>query len=269
MVTGGVTLTILAFAALSSHTVDRITRQVAVGAAQDLGQMLAEWSSRPLERHDWASLNSLARLHTTNPGLLFVTFVVRDDELQDEGQDGELRAIRTVSSLKSDAVPAYDLPEWAIVRVPVWASAPRMPDRQLHPIGEVHLGIDPDRSHLLLQQAHAWFSGTAATLGGLLLLLMIAFYHRVTRENRHRRAEDADGAAGAEGAYSGSTAQRGKCDETAKLRDLAARDPLTGLYNRRHFNDVFERRFEEAQRYGDPVCLALMDLDDFKRVNDH
>ena len=52
------------------------------------------------------------------------------------------------------------------------------------------------------------------------------------------------------------------------LRDLAARDPLTGLYNRRHFDEVFAARFEESRRYGDELCLAVMDLDDFKRVND-
>lgn len=55
---------------------------------------------------------------------------------------------------------------------------------------------------------------------------------------------------------------------TQQLRDLASRDPLTGLYNRRYFNEVLERRFAEAVRYeGDLACI-MVDLDDFKAAND-
>jgi diguanylate cyclase (GGDEF)-like protein len=55
---------------------------------------------------------------------------------------------------------------------------------------------------------------------------------------------------------------------TQQLRELASRDPLTGLYNRRYFNEVLERRFAEAVRYeGDLACI-MVDLDDFKAAND-
>jgi len=56
---------------------------------------------------------------------------------------------------------------------------------------------------------------------------------------------------------------------TAQLRELAVRDPLTGLYNRRRFNEDLRRRFAEAKRYGHELACMMIDLDDFKSVNDH
>ncbi|MCP4246600.1 MAG: diguanylate cyclase [bacterium] len=55
---------------------------------------------------------------------------------------------------------------------------------------------------------------------------------------------------------------------THQLRELAARDPLTGLYNRRHFNEVLTSRFSEARRYDSHLSCVMIDLDDFKAVND-
>jgi diguanylate cyclase (GGDEF)-like protein len=55
---------------------------------------------------------------------------------------------------------------------------------------------------------------------------------------------------------------------TQQLRELASREPLTGLYNRRYFNDTMERRFAEAMRYGDDLACVMIDLDDFKHAND-
>lgn len=55
---------------------------------------------------------------------------------------------------------------------------------------------------------------------------------------------------------------------TQQLRELASRDPLTGLYNRRHFNEVLTRRLAEARRYDTPLSCLMLDLDDFKGTND-
>ena len=55
---------------------------------------------------------------------------------------------------------------------------------------------------------------------------------------------------------------------TKQLRDLAARDPVTGVYNRRHFGEVLERSFSEAIRYQNDLACLMVDLDDFKAVND-
>jgi diguanylate cyclase (GGDEF)-like protein len=45
-------------------------------------------------------------------------------------------------------------------------------------------------------------------------------------------------------------------------------DPLTGLWNRHHFGEHLQRTLNEADRYGTPVSLVLVDIDHFKRVND-
>jgi diguanylate cyclase (GGDEF)-like protein len=45
-------------------------------------------------------------------------------------------------------------------------------------------------------------------------------------------------------------------------------DPLTGLANRRSFERALDLEIERARRSRMPVCLALLDLDDFKTVND-
>lgn len=54
----------------------------------------------------------------------------------------------------------------------------------------------------------------------------------------------------------------------AELHELAIRDPLTGLYNRRYLNDSLEREFSRAQRESLPVSLLMMDIDHFKIIND-
>ncbi len=49
---------------------------------------------------------------------------------------------------------------------------------------------------------------------------------------------------------------------------LARTDPLTGALNRRHFAELAERELERARRGGDTVAVLLLDLDDFKHIND-
>jgi PleD family two-component response regulator len=52
------------------------------------------------------------------------------------------------------------------------------------------------------------------------------------------------------------------------LFDLAQRDPLTGLYNRRYFDDRLRSEFLFAQRHDAPLGFLFIDIDHFKRVND-
>jgi two-component system cell cycle response regulator len=54
----------------------------------------------------------------------------------------------------------------------------------------------------------------------------------------------------------------------AQTAKLAATDHLTGLYNRRHFNDALQQQFAQAVRYGHDLACALLDLDDYKLLND-
>lgn len=52
------------------------------------------------------------------------------------------------------------------------------------------------------------------------------------------------------------------------LQELAVRDSLTGLYNRRYLDETLEREVSRARREGNPLSLVMLDIDYFKRVND-
>lgn len=53
-----------------------------------------------------------------------------------------------------------------------------------------------------------------------------------------------------------------------KMSELVREDQLTGGLNRRGLDDVFEREFARVDRMGGELCIAMLDLDDFKRLND-
>ena len=53
-----------------------------------------------------------------------------------------------------------------------------------------------------------------------------------------------------------------------KVGELVREDQLTGSLNRRGLEDVFERELARADRRHSPLCVAMLDLDDFKRLND-
>jgi diguanylate cyclase (GGDEF)-like protein len=53
-----------------------------------------------------------------------------------------------------------------------------------------------------------------------------------------------------------------------RLREEAIRDPLTGLYNRRYLQESLGREAAIALRSGMPLLVAMLDVDEFKEVND-
>ena len=53
-----------------------------------------------------------------------------------------------------------------------------------------------------------------------------------------------------------------------KLRELAATDGLTRIYNRRHFFELANRECERVKRYGAALSMLMVDVDNFKLVND-
>ena len=53
-----------------------------------------------------------------------------------------------------------------------------------------------------------------------------------------------------------------------RMRELAIRDPLTGVYNRRRMEEELERAWNMAKRYGHDMSVAVIDIDHFKQVND-
>ncbi len=54
-----------------------------------------------------------------------------------------------------------------------------------------------------------------------------------------------------------------------ELEKLSNTDSLTGVANRRYFEDFLEREWKHAMRYGYPISLLMIDIDYFKKYNDH
>ncbi len=54
----------------------------------------------------------------------------------------------------------------------------------------------------------------------------------------------------------------------ARLQELSLRDPLTGLANRRRFDDAKDEEFRRARRQGHSLAVLVCDVDHFKRYND-
>ncbi len=54
----------------------------------------------------------------------------------------------------------------------------------------------------------------------------------------------------------------------AKLRELSTIDPLTKVFNRRHFIELADRQLDYLARVARPFSVAILDLDHFKRIND-
>src|SRR4030067_2485857 len=57
-------------------------------------------------------------------------------------------------------------------------------------------------------------------------------------------------------------------DSNRTLREQAMLDDLTGLPNRRHFSADVARHIEMARRLGRPLSWIIVDIDDFKKIND-
>ncbi len=53
-----------------------------------------------------------------------------------------------------------------------------------------------------------------------------------------------------------------------RLAELSMTDPLTSLYNRRYLVERFEEEIERAKRYVFPIACVIVDIDDFKYIND-
>jgi diguanylate cyclase (GGDEF)-like protein len=57
-------------------------------------------------------------------------------------------------------------------------------------------------------------------------------------------------------------------DMNVRLEQLSVTDGLTGLFNHRHFWNILDKELARVDRYRGELALILVDLDDFKRVND-
>ncbi|WP_191624280.1 sensor domain-containing diguanylate cyclase [Pseudomonas fluorescens] len=107
----------------------------------------------------------------------------------------------------------------------------------------------------------AWWSQTkqSAAVVALLLGLLVALGRRlITHINRRIRAEKEL-----------RTTQTALIELNHRLEILASEDKLTGLANRRHFDQFLDIEFKRAKRLASPLSLILIDVDFFKGYNDH
>jgi len=56
--------------------------------------------------------------------------------------------------------------------------------------------------------------------------------------------------------------------KTQELIIIANQDPLTGLSNRRKFNEIFKHEYNRFSRHGTKFCILMIDIDHFKKIND-
>jgi diguanylate cyclase (GGDEF)-like protein len=57
-------------------------------------------------------------------------------------------------------------------------------------------------------------------------------------------------------------------DLSQRLRNMAYRDAVTGLYNHRYFREQLSHEIERSVRYAQPLSLVLLDMNNFKQIND-
>jgi len=57
-------------------------------------------------------------------------------------------------------------------------------------------------------------------------------------------------------------------EQNDKLEEIASKDPLTQLYNRRAFSALVDKEISRAKRHHSPVTLTILDIDHFKNIND-
>lgn len=53
-----------------------------------------------------------------------------------------------------------------------------------------------------------------------------------------------------------------------QMREKSLKDHLTGLYNRRYFQEFIDKEAKRAKRYGHPIAFCMLDINNFKEVND-
>ena len=105
----------------------------------------------------------------------------------------------------------------------------------------------------------AWGFGTSLVVPTLGLLVLATILGTLTVWLAHRVLEPAERL---------EQARRILEDAYDRARAEALRDTLTGLGNHRAFQEEMERQWATAIRHGQPLALALVDLDDFKQIKD-
>ena len=154
----------------------------------------------------------------------------------------------------------HRLPEWVLHALVVVATGLIVAATATDPVPTTTVAI----SSLLIWitvYASAFFRVRAAVAHGILAATGLAVVLRIEPVEQHVAVWLlVVGTAGVAGFVVGWFARR--------LRSLAATDVLTGLPNRQAFDTMLAAEIDRAQRSDAPLAVALVDLDDFKSIND-
>ena len=107
-----------------------------------------------------------------------------------------------------------------------------------------------------------WAPDTSLTVSLLCMGVLTAFLVVFAR----------DGYLRAKGLYESRRQAQRQLDEIrmlqVRLHDMALRDPLTGLFNRRSLDTALAEALARCQRAREPLCVLMIDIDHFKHIND-
>jgi diguanylate cyclase (GGDEF)-like protein len=138
--------------------------------------------------------------------------------------------------------------------------------RDVHAVRN-HLAAHTDPMSSLTSHANEAFAGTGGETVDVLELLDGRVFERSSRPQMV-----ADEVIGRVWSYRDLTMQRraeaAMRASEARMRDLAIRDGLTGLFNRRYALEQLEDAIQRSVIDGERLAVALMDLDHFKKIND-
>ena len=112
----------------------------------------------------------------------------------------------------------------------------------------------------------------AMRIAALMLLLWVgAMFSRKLRQDVAEQARLREAIAASNRVLEESVLKRTEELEAAnrQLQALSATDGLTGLANRRKFDQEWEAEWQRASRQGLPLAIAMLDVDQFKAYNDH
>jgi diguanylate cyclase (GGDEF)-like protein len=100
------------------------------------------------------------------------------------------------------------------------------------------------------------------------LVPLVLFSHQVVTALEKARLYEALEARIEERTRNLQVANTQLAQQAVELREQSIHDSLTGLYNRRYFNESLLQLFELARRYQRPITIACLDIDNFKQIND-
>ncbi len=120
------------------------------------------------------------------------------------------------------------------------------------------------------------FTENATQVGSAMEVLLLSFalgervnVERKLREQAQRDAFDAQRVANAQLEQQVELRTQALQEANRRLTEISVTDPLTGIPNRRHFDQRYLDEIKRAQRSGQHIGLLVIDIDHFKRVNDH